>query len=120
MTPREWAARIRALPFLMEEADRRAREEGGGGDRYDWMAKLREEREAKGEPYVWTVIYRRPPSKCHTGEHEIPAHTHEVIRPGGGGIARLLISERELHDLEHHDRKLVDAQLRKLEAIFPD
>ena len=106
-----WAARIRALPFLLERA-------GAGDDRYEVMARLRGECESRGEIYVWSVVYRRPPAPCHSGEHPIVAITHEVIRPGGGGVARLLITERELHDLEHHERKLVDAQRKKLHAIF--
>ncbi len=113
---KRWAAKIRALPFLLEQADAVAKT--SGEDRYDVMARLRTECEAEGRTYVWSVVYRRPPAKCHTGEHDISAIGHDVVRPGGGGLARLLISERELHDLEHHDRKLLEPQRRKLDAIF--
>jgi hypothetical protein len=112
MDAKIWAERIRGLPFLDFLAN------AWEGDHYKIMAKLREDYEAKHEVYVWSIEHKRPAARCHTGEHEILPISHEIVRPGGGGQARLLITERELHDLEHHGRKLVDAQIKKLEAIF--
>lgn len=113
---RAWLARIRALPFLLDLAQAAAKE---GEDPLDVMARLRDRHVETAQPYVWSTAYRRPPSPCHSGEHEVPAITHEIVRPGGGPLARLLVSELVLHDLEHHGRKLAPDQLRKLQAIFP-
>ena len=111
----QWIARIRALPDLRALAEAAA---APGEDPLDRMAALRDEHVARGETYVWTTAYRRPPSRCHSGEHEIAALNREVVKPGGGALARLLVSELALHDVEHHGRKWQPDQLRKLQAIF--
>lgn len=113
MDDKSWLEKVRALPFLMKLAD------AFGGDRYEKMATLKADHEARGDAYVWTTLYRHPPAPCASGEHSIESSTHEIVKPGiPGKHGRLMISERVLHDIEHHGRRFQPDQVRKLEAIF--
>ena len=116
MDAKDWLAELRALPNLMAVAD--AEVAAGGGDRYEVMRRLRDEHTAAGRPYVWTTAYRRPASPCSTGEHEVPAHTHELVHPALPGTFRLMIAEQFLHEIEAHGRRFSPDQVKKLEAIF--
>lgn len=116
MDANDWLAEFRTLPNLMAVADAEVAAEGG--DRYEVMRRLRDEHTAAGRPYVWTTVYRRPASPCSTGEHEVPAHTHEVVHPALPGTFRLMIAEQFLHEIEAHGRRFSPDQVKKLEAIF--